>query len=80
MQIIFIPLPLEELYISATCRQGSFLLYLASYPANTSKIFKGIQHLSKFGLLHIKLNSSRILFSSDGCVKIGNVNEVKLGH
>jgi hypothetical protein len=39
-----------------------------------------MQHLSRFGLAHRKLDSSRILFSSNGCAKIGTLNGVKLGH
>ena len=30
-----------------------------------------MQHLSRFGMSHNKLDSSRVLFSPDGCVKIG---------
>lgn len=71
MQIIAIPLPLEELHVSATCRQGSPLPHSASHLANMLKVFEGMQHLSRFGLAHKTLDSSKILFSSDGCVKIG---------
>jgi hypothetical protein len=35
------------------------------------KVFEGMQHLSKFGMAHNKLDSSRVLFLPDGCVKIG---------
>ncbi|PVH71744.1 hypothetical protein DL98DRAFT_596688 [Cadophora sp. DSE1049] len=53
-QIIAIPLPLEELHISATCR---------------------MQYLSRFGLAHKNLDSSKILFSSNGCAKIAHFDE-----
>jgi hypothetical protein len=79
-QIIAIPLPLEELHISATCRQGSAQSCSASHPANISKVFKGMQHLSRFGVAHKKLDSSKVLFISDGCVKIGRSSQVAPGH
>lgn len=58
-QIIAIPLPLEQSHISATCRQ----------------IFEGMQHLSQFGIAHKKLDSSKILFLGDGCVKIAHFDD-----
>ncbi|CZT53524.1 uncharacterized protein RSE6_15145 [Rhynchosporium secalis] len=60
-QIIAIPLPLEESHVSATCRQ----------------VFEGMQHLSRFGLCHKKLDSSRVLFSPDGFVKIAHFDECR---
>jgi hypothetical protein len=35
-----------------------------------------MQYLSTFGITHKKLDSSKVLFSSDGSVKIGISNEV----
>ena len=70
-QVIAIPLPLEELHISATCRQGSSSYLFSVFTANISKVFEGMQHLSRFGLAHRTLDSSKVLFTSDGCAKIG---------
>lgn len=32
-----------------------------------------MQYLSRFGIAHRRLDSSKILFSADGCVKIGTL-------
>ena len=79
-QVIAVPLPLEELHISATCRQGSSCLVQPFYLANLWKVFEGMQHLSRFGLAHKNLDSSKVLFSSDGYAKIGLLNDVTLEH
>ncbi|PVH67290.1 hypothetical protein DL98DRAFT_600723 [Cadophora sp. DSE1049] len=42
-QVIAIPLPLEELHVSATCRQ----------------VFEGMQHLSRFGMENVKTNKEQ---------------------
>ncbi|KAH7309370.1 hypothetical protein BKA65DRAFT_543563 [Rhexocercosporidium sp. MPI-PUGE-AT-0058] len=38
-------------------------------------VLEGMQYLSKFDLAHKHLDSSRILFSSDGCAKIAHFDE-----
>lgn len=77
-QIIAIPLPLEELHISATCRQVIPLSMFNGSQLICLKVFEGMQHLSKFGMAHNKLDSSKVLFSPDGCVKIGTFYEITL--
>jgi hypothetical protein len=77
-QIIAIPLPLEELHISATCRQVIPLSMFSGSPLTRLKVFEGMQHLSRFGMAHNKLDSSKVLFSPDGCVKIGTFYEITL--
>lgn len=65
VHIIAIPLQLEELHVSATCQQ----------------VFQGMQYLSRFGIAHEKLDSSKVLFSWDGCAKIahfGNCQSTEL--
>jgi len=37
-----------------------------------------MQYLSKFDLAHKYLDSSRILFSSDGCAKIGMLSKYSI--
>ncbi|KAH7370279.1 hypothetical protein BKA65DRAFT_471499 [Rhexocercosporidium sp. MPI-PUGE-AT-0058] len=39
------------------------------------EVLEGMQYLSKFDLAHKHLDSSRILFSSDGCAKIAHFDE-----
>lgn len=76
-QVIAIPLPLQELHISATCRQGSYSPPFSMIQlTNVSKVFKGMQYLSRFGIAHKTLDSSKILFLANGCVKIGTMNTV----
>ncbi|KAH8799390.1 hypothetical protein F5884DRAFT_838635 [Xylogone sp. PMI_703] len=48
--IISISLPLQEPHVTATCRQ----------------VFEGMWYLHKFGIAHKKLDSSKVLFLSDG--------------
>jgi hypothetical protein len=69
--IIAIPLPLQELHVSAICRQVSSLSSSSIHFSNMIQVFKGMQYLSRFGIAHKKLDSSKVLFLSDGCVKIG---------
>jgi hypothetical protein len=70
-QVIAAPIPLEERHISATCRQGSSCYHSLFTALTLSKVFEGVNHLSRFGLAHQALDSSKVLFSSDGCAKIG---------
>ncbi|KFY92473.1 hypothetical protein V500_04178 [Pseudogymnoascus sp. VKM F-4518 (FW-2643)] len=53
-QVIASPLALEEKHISAVSCQ----------------VFEGMRHLSRSGLVLNNLNTSKILFTPDGCVKI----------
>lgn len=39
-----------------------------------------MQHLSKSGLSHTRLDSSRVLFAPDGSAKIGRLLDAKTGH
>jgi hypothetical protein len=72
--IIAIPLPLEEPHVSATCRQESSLPRSSIHLTNVRQVFEGMQYLSRFGIAHKKLDGSKVLFSADGCVKIGTIN------
>ncbi|OAF62593.1 hypothetical protein VC83_00902 [Pseudogymnoascus destructans] len=54
-QVMAVPLPLEEIHISA--------------------LFEGIWHLSKNGVVHSNLNTSKVLFTLDGCVKIAFLDD-----
>lgn len=76
--IIAVDLPLQELHVSATCRQGSSLTPSSIHHSNIIQVFEGIQYLSRFGIAHKKLDGSKVLFSSDGCVKIGISHQVIL--
>jgi hypothetical protein len=76
VHIIAIPLQLEELHVSATCRQGRCLSHASIHLANVIQVFQGMQYLSRFGIAHEKLDSSKVLFSWDGCAKIGMSNEI----
>lgn len=73
-QVIASGRPLEEIHISAVYRQASFLWPLMIYPANIAKVFEGMEYLSMFGIAHINLDSTKVLFSADGCVKVGMFN------
>lgn len=77
-QIIAIPLPLEELHISATCRQVIPFCTFSDSLLTCPKVFEAMQHLSRFSMAHNKLDSSKVLFSLDGCVKIGMFYEMIL--
>ncbi|KFY46984.1 hypothetical protein V494_00236 [Pseudogymnoascus sp. VKM F-4513 (FW-928)] len=57
-QVMAVPLPLEEIHISA--------------------LFEGIRHLSKNGVVHNNLNTSKVLFTADGCVKIAFLDDYQL--
>jgi hypothetical protein len=76
VHIIAIPLQLEELHVSATCRQERCLPHAIIHLTDVMQVFKGMQYLSRFGIAHEKLDSSKILFSWDGRVKIGMSNEI----
>ncbi|KAH8674427.1 hypothetical protein BGZ60DRAFT_429433 [Tricladium varicosporioides] len=73
--ILAIPLPLQELHVSATCRQGSPLFSLRIPLSNIIQVFEGMQYLSRFGIGHKRLDGSKVLFSSDGCVKIAHFDD-----
>jgi hypothetical protein len=77
-QVIAIPLTLEELHISATCRQVIPLCMFSDDLLTCLKVFEAMQHLSRFGMAHNKLDSSKVLFTPDGCVKLGTFYEITL--
>ncbi|KAL5349533.1 hypothetical protein ACLOAV_005828 [Pseudogymnoascus australis] len=58
-KVLATPLPLEENHISAV----------------SSQVFEGIRHLSRSGLVLNNLNTSKILFTADGCVKIAFLDD-----
>ncbi|KAH6661611.1 hypothetical protein B0J14DRAFT_611950 [Halenospora varia] len=53
-------------YTATTLKQ----IIAIKLPLEELHVFEGIQHLSRFGLAHRKLDSSKVLFLSDGCAKI----------
>ncbi|KFY28059.1 hypothetical protein V491_00665 [Pseudogymnoascus sp. VKM F-3775] len=58
-QILATPLPLKEIHISAVSCQ----------------IFEGIRHMSRSGFALNNLDTSKILFTPDGCVKIAFLDD-----
>ncbi|KFY99055.1 hypothetical protein V498_01029 [Pseudogymnoascus sp. VKM F-4517 (FW-2822)] len=40
-----------------------------------SALFEGIRHLSRNGVVHSKLDTSKVLFTQDGCVKIAFLDD-----
>ena len=76
--------PLQELHVSAICQQGRCFPRVTICLSDISQVFKGMQHLSRFGLAHQRLDSSKILFMPEsrtapeksGLVKIGTFNKV----
>ncbi|RDL36260.1 uncharacterized protein BP5553_06872 [Venustampulla echinocandica] len=49
-------------------------------PLEELHVFEGMQYLSEFGITRNKLDSSSVLFLSDGCVKLGVLDEIALLH
>ncbi|KAH6666162.1 hypothetical protein B0J14DRAFT_605423, partial [Halenospora varia] len=58
-------------YTATTLKQ----IIAIKLPLEELHVFEGIQHLSRFGLAHRKLDSSKVLFLSDGCAKIAHFDE-----
>ncbi|KAG0645015.1 hypothetical protein D0Z07_9210 [Hyphodiscus hymeniophilus] len=62
-------------YTTATLKQ----IIAIPLPLEELHVFDGMQHLSRFGLAHKKLDSSRVLFTSDGCAKIKSAAARSIG-
>ncbi|KFY31031.1 hypothetical protein V493_01463 [Pseudogymnoascus sp. VKM F-4281 (FW-2241)] len=63
-------------YTVATLQQVMAVLPLKEI--HISALFEGIRHLSRNGVVHSNLNTSKVLFTQDGCVKIAFLDDYQV--
>ncbi|KFY93045.1 hypothetical protein V498_04588, partial [Pseudogymnoascus sp. VKM F-4517 (FW-2822)] len=64
-------------YTVATLRQV-MAVPLSLEEIHISALFEGIRHLSRNGVVHSNLNTSKVLFTQDGCVKIAFLDDYQV--